>query len=179
MDADTGGTVTDGAVRLRLWELTDADWYATTALDPLIQRFTSEPPTLTAEQVRSALREQIEREDIASFVICDAATGERLGNIGLRHAGGVGHVSYWLAATARGRGAATRALRLFSRWAFDHLGLTELRLWTYVDNVASRRLAERVAYRRDPGRDEVRQVKGTARHTVAYTLTPGTNADPG
>jgi hypothetical protein len=48
------------------------------------------------------------------LLIWDAVSGERLGNIALSHADGIGHVSYWLAAAARGRGAATRALRPFS-----------------------------------------------------------------
>lgn len=84
-----GAALTDGVVRLRVWGPADAGWYASAALDPAIQRFTSEPATLTAHQVRAALRQQVERDDIASFVICDAATGERLGNIGIV-AGGAG-----------------------------------------------------------------------------------------
>lgn len=163
---------TDGVVRLRPWCATDADWYVAAVADPLIQRFTSEPPSLTADQVWAAVRDQAGRSDLAGFVICDAVTGERLGNIGVRCADGVGEVSYWLAAPARGRGAGTRALRLVSRWAFDHMGVPELRLWTYLDNGASRRLAERVGYRRDPARDGIRRVDEVDRPTVAYSLVP-------
>jgi hypothetical protein len=34
--------------------------------------------------------------DAEGFVICDAVTGERLGNIALRHDGRAGEVSYWV-----------------------------------------------------------------------------------
>lgn len=41
-------------VALRVWSEGDAGWYAHCAQDPEIQRFTSDPSDLTAEQVRDA-----------------------------------------------------------------------------------------------------------------------------
>jgi RimJ/RimL family protein N-acetyltransferase len=168
-----GLALTDDVIRLRPWQLTDAEWYADAARDPMIQQFTSEPPTLTADDVRNAIAGLAKREsNTAGFVICDAVTGERLGNIGLVHAAGVAEVSYWLAAGARGRGVATRALRLISRWAFDRIGLDELRLWTHVDNLASRKVAERAGFHRSPEHDLERRVKGASWRTVAYRTRP-------
>jgi len=168
-----GAVLTDGMVRLRGWEPADAEWYATTvAGDELIQRFTSESPATTTDQVERAISALAAGHGAVGFVICDASTGERLGNIGVRHEHGVGEVSYWLAAAARGRGTATLALRLLSRWAIDHLGLTELRLWTHAENAASRGVAERAGYHRDPGHDREREVKGDTWLTVAYRLLP-------
>jgi ribosomal-protein-alanine N-acetyltransferase len=95
-------------------------------------------------------------------------SGQRLGNIALTYEDGVGDVSYWLASYARGRGAATEALRLFSDWVFATLLLSELRLWTHADNHGSRAVAQRVGYVRDPDRDQWRQVKGQNWPTVAY-----------
>lgn len=170
----------DGVVWLRPWEVADAPWYAEIAVgDELIQRFTSEPADLTAEQVRAVVQDLPNRSDVASFVICDAATGERLGNIGLRHQDGVGDVSYWLAPAARGRGCATRALQLLSRWAFEALDLHELHLWAVAGNLASRLVAERAGYRRDPGRDQVREVKTRQWETVAYSLVAPAAAEAG
>jgi [ribosomal protein S5]-alanine N-acetyltransferase len=94
------------------------------------------------------------------FLVADTVTGQRLGNIALTYDNGTGDVSYWIAAHARGRGAATQALRLLSEWAFATLHLSELRLWTHVDNLGSRTTAERAGYRRDPERDQDRQIKG-------------------
>ena len=171
-------TLGDGVVQLREWELSDAEWYATTAAhDELIQRFTSESPTVTSTDVRTAIQDLRRSDTAEGFLICDAATGARLGNIALHHEDGIGHVSYWLAASARGKGAATRALRLFSRWAFDRLDLRELRLWTHADNSASRRVAERAGFHRDPQRDKQRVVKDIMWTTTAYRLPPPTTVD--
>ena len=85
----------------------------------------------------------------------------------------MGEVSYWLAGYARGRGAATEALRLFSDCAFKNLGLSELKLWTRADNHGSRRVAERVGYLRDQDGDQCRQIKGQTWQTVTYVYRPG------
>ena len=163
--------LTDDVIRLRALKPTDADWYAVAIRDELIQRFTSEAPDITSDDVRKAILNLRGQGNATGLLICDAVSGERLGNIALHHENGVGDVSYWLAATARGKGAATRALRLLSRWAFDRLGLDELRLWTHADNSASRRVAERAGFHRDPQRDQERQIKGGTWATIAYCLT--------
>jgi RimJ/RimL family protein N-acetyltransferase len=118
--ADPG--LTDGAVLLRQWRPTDADRYAATAHDAEIQRYTTESPTLTAAEVRAPIVALADQTDTVGLVICDATTGQRLGNIALRFDASVGEVSYWVAASAQGRGVATRALRLLSAWALLPLG---------------------------------------------------------
>jgi RimJ/RimL family protein N-acetyltransferase len=161
----------DGVILLRGWEHADAEWYAVTATsDEMIQRFTSEPAALTAEQVQAAIADLAHEPHAAGFLICDAVSGERLGNIALSHANGIGLVSYWLAASARGRGAATRALRLLSDWAFECLALKELRLWTHATNSASQQVAERAGFLRHPELDQPRQVNNSTWETLAYRL---------
>jgi ribosomal-protein-alanine N-acetyltransferase len=172
--------LSDGVVTLRAWEVDDAEWYAAVAThDELIQRFTSESPGVTAGQVRADIAELESSEtQAAGFVICDADSGRRCGNIALDYENGVGHVSYWLAEQARGRGLATSALRVFSGWAFGNLALTELRLWTHVDNLPSQRVAERAGYSRDPQRDEYKEVKGQVWRTAAYRLVRDSAGSP-
>jgi ribosomal-protein-alanine N-acetyltransferase len=160
--------LTDGAVVLRRWRLTDAEWYANAARDPEVQRFTTESRTLTAADVQAAILALADQPNSAGFVICQATTGQRLGNIALRHDASVGDVSYWVAAPARGRGVASRALRLLSEWAFATLELSVIRLWTRADNAASRRVAERAGYRRAPEVDQRRTVKGQVWNTIGY-----------
>jgi RimJ/RimL family protein N-acetyltransferase len=65
----------------------------------------------------------------------------------LDRAPGYGELGYWVAADARGRGVATRAVELLSRWARDELGLTRLEIRAHRDNVGSRRVAEKAGYR--------------------------------
>jgi RimJ/RimL family protein N-acetyltransferase len=162
----------DGVVELRAWRVDDAEWYAETVVDDeLIQRFTTESPTVTAADVRAAIGDLAASTDDIGFLICDAVTGERLGNIALHRGDAIGDVSYFLAAHARGRGAATCALRLLSSWALRSGEIRQLRLSAHVDNVTSRAVAERAGYVRDPARDQERQVKGATWRMAAYQMT--------
>jgi [ribosomal protein S5]-alanine N-acetyltransferase len=160
----------DGVVRLREWADKDSAWYAESVRDPLIQRFTTESPALDAELVLAAIARLRVASDAEGFVICDAVTGERLGNMALRHDGRTGEVSYWVAAGARGRGAAARALALFSSWCFQTVDLDELWLRAHRENVASQRAAVRAGYQRDPGRDKCGEVKGAVWPMLGYAL---------
>jgi ribosomal-protein-alanine N-acetyltransferase len=160
----------DGVVQLREWADDDSGWYAETVRDPLIQRFTTDSPTLDAAQVLAAIAGLRKASDAEGFVICDSATGQRLGNIALRHDGQAGEISYWVAAEARGRGVATRALALFSSWAFRSVGLTEVWLRAHQDNIASQQAAIRVGFCRDPERDKSQEVKGAVWPMLGYSL---------
>ena len=57
-------------------------------------------------------------------------------------------LGYMVAAAGRGRGVATEALRLLTDWAFGQ-GMLRAELHISVDNVASKRVAERNGYRLD------------------------------
>jgi ribosomal-protein-alanine N-acetyltransferase len=166
-----GVRLDDTLVLLRPWEAADAEWYVAAAGDQLILRFTSEPPDLTVGRVRASIGDLAAREDVVGFAVCDSTSGQWLGNIGISYADGIGHVSYWVARAARGRGVATRALRLVSDWAVQTLALREVRLWTEVGNTGSQRVAERAGYRRQAALDQPRLVKrGVA--TATYILAP-------
>jgi hypothetical protein len=57
-------TLDDGVVRLREWTSDDGDWYAEVVTqDELIQRFTTEPPALTGDEVRAAITDLATRDD--------------------------------------------------------------------------------------------------------------------
>jgi RimJ/RimL family protein N-acetyltransferase len=80
--------------------------------------------------------------DACPFVIVDASSGELLGAIEFRPADG--SIGYWIAGVARGRGVATRALRLLCEWRKER----PVHLLTHPDNVASQRVAEKAGFRR-------------------------------
>ncbi|SRR5579883_661071 len=164
------GQLDDGVVRLRPWADEDAAWYANSVRDPLIQQFTTESPTLTAQEVLAAIARLRSSSTDEGFVICDAETGARLGNIALCHDGICGEISYWVAAGRRGRGIGARALTLFSQWSLRSTDLRVLWLCVHQDNVASRRTAERAGYRRDPDRDKTQTVKGAVWPMLGYSL---------
>ena len=85
-----------------------------------------------------------------------------------------GHVGYWVAAPARGRGICTRALRLVARWGLDDVELQRLELITDPDNRASQRVAEKVGFRREGVlRAHLRHPDGRIRDSVMFSLLPG------
>jgi RimJ/RimL family protein N-acetyltransferase len=56
-------------------------------------------------------------------------------------------MGYWLLPEGRGRGLATRALRLLSTRLLTETACERCELWVDAENVASRRVAERAGYR--------------------------------
>jgi len=88
----------------------------------------------------------------AGFAILDAASGEFLGFMALVTLDLTAleaEAGYAVASHARGRGVATRALRLLSAWAFDELKLERIELLIGTANVASERVAEQAGYTRE------------------------------
>jgi RimJ/RimL family protein N-acetyltransferase len=86
----------------------------------------------------------------AVFRIVDRATDEVVGGVNLRFCEHqIAEISYFLRASARGRGLATRSVRLVARWAFEEFGIARIELRVHPDNLASRRVAERAGFARE------------------------------
>ena len=60
-----------------------------------------------------------------------------------------GEIGYVVGPRARGRGVATRTLRLLTDWGFSQLELERIELWIDVTNKASEHVAERAGYVRE------------------------------
>jgi RimJ/RimL family protein N-acetyltransferase len=142
----------DDVIALRPPAPGDVDAITDACQDPEIPRWTRVPSPYTRahaiEFVERSARTWEEGTD-AAFVITDATTGVLLGAIGVHRFGGEDggpEVGYWLAHDARGRGIATRALRLVADWARRELGV-RLLLQADVRNATSRRVAEKVGFR--------------------------------
>ena len=106
----------------------------------------------------------------AGFAIV-SADGEFLGMVALVDldlAGRQGEIGYIVAAEARGRGVAVRALRLLAGWALGPLGLERVELRISVDNEASLRVAERLGFVRE-GVLRSAHLKGDVRATWRST----------
>ena len=145
--------LTDGVVTLRAIEQGDAPAVFAACQDALIAHFLPVPQPYTEADARAwvaARQADWEGDAERSFAVRDAATGELLGAIA-RHlrAAHRAEVGYWLAPGARGRGAATRALRLVRDWSLDDCGLVRLELFTHLENHASGRVAERAGFARE------------------------------
>jgi RimJ/RimL family protein N-acetyltransferase len=155
----------DGVV-LRAPDDGDTSWITEACDDPDIARFIVEMPPP---------RRWTSSTD-AEFVIADPSQTEPLGLISLRIAErdpGLAAVGYWLLPEARGRGAATVAVQLVARWAFDELGVQRLELTTAPENVASQRVAERAGFTREGVLRGLQATKNSGRRdSVMFSLLP-------
>ena len=147
--------LSDETVVLRPWRSSDATFMAQASRDPAIERFNGPAPASVADAV--AVIERIEQSwrafhvegdpTGAAFAIVDAASGEPVGMCGIDHwsSTDVAHFGYWLARGARGRGLATRAVRLMTSWLFK-LGAARVFLTIESENAASAAVALRAGF---------------------------------
>ncbi|MGD0247983.1 MAG: GNAT family N-acetyltransferase [Candidatus Limnocylindrales bacterium] len=174
----------DGVVVLRPLRAEDAPAIAAACQDPDIQRWVPIIPAPYEEaDARGFILMTLQAWHDGTgyeFAIADAATDRYVGSIGLhlgpnprRHA-----IGYLIAPEFRGRGYATRALRLLTRWGFEQFAIERLALWTLTGNAASQRVAEKAGFR----------FEGLARNwetdreerpidAVMYSMTPEDLAD--
>jgi [ribosomal protein S5]-alanine N-acetyltransferase len=140
--------LSDGEIVLRPWRLDDLGALVVAIDDPEIGRWMPKiPHPYTAEAGAAYLARSTGRE--GRFAIVTAGTGELVGGISLvpKHWGRA-EIGYWIRADARGRGLATRALVLVSRWGFER-GFRRLQLHADVGNPASHRVAEKAGFVRE------------------------------
>jgi RimJ/RimL family protein N-acetyltransferase len=136
---------------LRPWRLEDVPAVTAACQDAEIARWLAfVPQPYTEEDARFYIRDCLAAgDDRTPFAIADAATGEVIGSIEMRINRLTGHIGYWLAAQARGRGLTAEALLALSGWGFGELGLGRVELVTDPDNIASQRVAEKAGFTRE------------------------------
>jgi RimJ/RimL family protein N-acetyltransferase len=98
--------------------------------------------------------EQARREGrTLPLAIVDAGSGALLGSCDLRRPEPDdperSEIGYLLLPEARGRGAATRAMRLLVAWAFRELGMRRVQALVHPDNAASAAVLERLGFERE------------------------------
>jgi RimJ/RimL family protein N-acetyltransferase len=134
----------------------DADAIVAACQDPEIPRWTMVPSPYTREDAVTFLarsEEEAASGESVGLLAVDAG-GTLLGSFSLmdlRREPGYGEIGYWLAAEARGRGVATRAVRLLTDWGHETLGLKRIEIHVHVDNAPSHRVPERAGYERLDG----------------------------
>ncbi len=166
----------DEVVVLRPWTEGDVDELVRCCNDPLIPRFIPVIPVpYTAEDARAFVARTVMVGEL-NMAITDRATGALLGAVGVAVKpwdAGMAEIGYWLAPEARGRGAATRALRLLSRWTLREWPIGRLHLMADVDNTASQAVAERAGFTREGVMRSGMLARGVARDHVVFSLLPG------
>ena len=176
--------LTDGVVALRPFRAEDAPAITAACQDPDTQHWIPliPVPYTEADARRYVLMTLQAWHDggSAEFAIVDPDSDRLIGSIGLhlgpnprRHA-----IGYWVAADSRGRGYATRAVRLITSWGFQQLHIERLALWTLPGNVASQLVAERAGFRFEAlARNWEEDRDDRPIDAIMYAMTPEDLAD--
>lgn len=169
----------DGDIRLRPWKVEDVEAFRVACEDPEVPRWTGFPFHLTHEAARRLIDERIasfRTGTSAAFAVVDAATDRLLGSVSLLWIdwdSSVAQGAYWLVREARGRGVATRSLRLLTDWALTELGLAQVELTADVRNHKSHLVAERAGFRRQWLRQAYREVHGERINEFVFAANDG------
>jgi len=164
----------DDDLVLRTWTEEDVPALVAACNDPEIPRWIPVIPSpYTKQDALAFIRGEVRPDLDHSFAI--TVGGAVVGSIGMSVSlSRTGHIGYWVAAQARGRGVCTRALQTLAAWALDDLCLERLELITDPDNAASRRVAEKVGFREEGIlRSHLLHTDGRRRDSVMYSLLPG------
>jgi len=152
---DTGGAprLTDGVVLIRPWITEDAPAVFAACQDPEIGRWTNVPQPYLREHAEGFIAHSIQAwrdGSAAMFAITDAQSGRVLGSITREPMNGhIAEFGYWLAAEARGRGAATRALSLIAEWTLATTDAIRLESYTDAGNDRSGAVLLRAGFERE------------------------------
>jgi RimJ/RimL family protein N-acetyltransferase len=156
-------TLSDDVVALRPWSSGDAGFMAEASADPAIRRYngvldrhghpTPAPSTREAEVVIDELTSSWRAfastgtPTGVAFAIVDARSGELAGCCGVDDwsKADVAQLGYWIAPSARGRGYATRAVILLTRWLFE-LGAARAFVTIVAGNEDSVAVARRAGF---------------------------------
>lgn len=148
---DVAPRLTDGTVVLDAFAPEDAASHLAGEDDELARRFGWFPRRSTLAGVRATMarwRDQWAKQDaVRTFAVRLADSGQLVGGCELRLGDDLtASLSYWTLPVFRRRGLATRAVVLVTGYAFETLGVTEIKADIEPDNTASRGVARRVGF---------------------------------
>ncbi|MGI8595418.1 MAG: GNAT family N-acetyltransferase [Solirubrobacteraceae bacterium] len=168
----------DAAIVLRRYTEADVDELTAALQDPEIAEWTNVPAPYTRDHALRFIAEGPPGFSELALGICDAGDGRLLGSVGVRldEVQRCAEMGYWVAADERGRGVATRAIRLVSRWAIGELGVGRVQILAAPDNAASRRAAEQAGFTAEGTLRAYRVQKDRRVDLVMHSLLPGEEA---
>jgi RimJ/RimL family protein N-acetyltransferase len=147
--------VVDGSFVLDRWRPADGSALRRFDLDPDTARFFGYSVEQAAAmpdshydgdmRAQGSLQAWREGKEL-NVAIRRSSDGEAVGWVELQRGGEQAQVSYNVTAELRGQGIAPRALSALLLWAASQIGLRRARLACHVDNVASRRVAEKCGF---------------------------------
>jgi len=143
--------LSDGTITLRPKRAGDAGALAAACRDPEIPRWTRVPtPYRRSDALAWIAGSELELATgtAIDWLAVDAADAllASVALMGIDRSERTGEIGYWVAREARGRGIATRAVRLVREWAAEELGLTTLEIVAHEDNAPSQAVARAAGF---------------------------------
>ena len=140
-------------LRLRDWALSDAERFLAIHGDARVHRFTGAQPTVDLDAARARLAKTIEVNSARGYghwALVEREGEELVGNCGFRPCDRDGELEIgFIIAPDRWRcGYATEIVDACTRLGFDRFGLRRILSLTAPDNLAARRVLEKVAFTR-------------------------------
>jgi RimJ/RimL family protein N-acetyltransferase len=171
--------LSDGVVSLRPWVRSDVRDLARICRDPEIPRFTKVPRDYTPEIGAYFVAGSTDRAragEALELAVCDAGDGTLLGSVALHRPSwetGDAEIGYWTAREARGRGVATRAVRLLSAHALGTLGLARVEIAAFAENEPSQAVARAAGFTEVGLRERHVEHQGALRDCVVFEMRKG------
>jgi RimJ/RimL family protein N-acetyltransferase len=165
----------DEVLALRPFADGDVDLLVDACNDPAIAQYTFIPAPYARADAELFVAGQSERRragEAIDLAVGARRGGELLGATGLRvfrPERASCEIGYWVAAEARGRGLAPRAVAMLAAWALRSLPVKRIELTPDVDNRASHRVAEKAGFSLTGERRET-FAKGRRWELLVYAL---------
>lgn len=166
-----------GTIRIRRLGARDAEAYAAGSQDEFVRRFGHLPldrytPDVVREQIDDVIDPGIRAGTLAVLAIADIESDAFLGSAVLFDIeSDRAEVGYWVAPWARGRSAATSAVRALTDLA-GSAGIQRLSARTSPENVASRRVLARAGFSPDGAPTQQRTPSGRRETVLTYSRSP-------
>ena len=172
----TDDPLSDGEIVLRMRRDADVPVIAEAARDPETQRRLDDE-ALTPDRQRDSVsrtQEQWRTGSGTPFVIADATDDRPLGLLNLQFGEDeeVAGVAVSVFPQARGRGVASKALRLGATWGLRELGLCRVFAEAAVENPASIRAIEKAGFQREGILRAHCKTHGQRHDCVMFSLLP-------
>lgn len=168
--------LTDGIILLRAWRESDASGLAAVLNDSETERWTTTPQPYGPDDALQWFATHPEAWSTgrsAAMAVIEVSNERVVGSAELKVSDWsqqVGEVAYAVGSTDRGKGVATRAVELLSRWALGQVGLERLELFTHPENIASQRVAQKAGFVREGIARSARVMRGHRVDLVRFSL---------
>ena len=138
-----------------------------------VTRYTYPQPTGNIEDTDSFIRsscEEMAKGENLQLVAIVRDTGEFIGCMGVHELAERPEIGLWLKESAWGKGYGFEIVAALKDWAEGHLEYEYLYYPVHRDNVASRRLAEKLGGELEPGELVLKNMRGEKHPGVAYRI---------